>query len=74
MPGHNESESSSPRTGTLCLSRREGERILIGDNVVIEVTKIRGNQVALAINAPKDTPVHREEIYNRIKSGAKAPR
>lgn len=74
MPAHNESESSS-RHGTLILTRSIGEVIVIGDDTArVVVLGVKGNQVRLGITADKDTPVHREEIYNRIKSGAKAPR
>ncbi|MES2822460.1 MAG: carbon storage regulator CsrA [Pseudomonadota bacterium] len=51
----------------LILTRRIGETIIIGDDVNITVLGVNGNQVRLGINAPKDTPVHREEIYNKIK-------
>lgn len=52
----------------LILTRRIGETIIIGDDVNISVLGINGNQVRIGINAPKDTPVHREEIYNKIQS------
>lgn len=51
----------------LILTRRIGETIIIGDNVTISVLGIKGNQVRIGVNAPKDVSVHREEIYNRIK-------
>ena len=51
----------------LILTRRVGESLMIGDNVDITVLGIRGNQVRIGINAPKDVSVHREEIYDRIK-------
>lgn len=51
----------------LILTRRVGETIVIGDNVVITVLGIKGNQARIGINAPKDLPVHREEIYQRIQ-------
>ena len=50
----------------LILTRRVGESLMIGDNVDITVLGIRGNQVRIGINAPKDVSVHREEIYDRI--------
>ncbi len=52
----------------LILTRRIGEALIIGDDVNITVLGIKGNQVRLGINAPKDVSVHREEIYLRIKN------
>ncbi len=51
----------------LILTRRVGETIVIGDDVIITVLGIKGNQVRIGINAPKDVSVHREEIYQRIQ-------
>ncbi len=51
----------------LILTRRISESIIIGDNVKITVLGVKGNQVRLGIDAPKDLSVHREEIYERIK-------
>jgi carbon storage regulator len=51
----------------LILTRRIGETLNIGDDVQVTVFGVKGNQVWLGINAPKDVPVHREEIYERIK-------
>ena len=52
----------------LILTRRVGETIMIGDAVVmVTVLGVKGSQVRIGINAPKSVPVHREEIYERIK-------
>ena len=51
----------------LILTRRIGETLNIGDDVRVTVLGVRGNQVRIGINAPKDVPVHREEIYEKIK-------
>ena len=51
----------------LILTRRVGETLMIGDSVSVTVLGVKGNQVSLGINAPKDVAVHREEIYERIR-------
>lgn len=51
----------------LILTRRMGEKIVIGDNVHITMLGVRGNQVRLGIEAPPNVSVHREEIYERIR-------
>ena len=50
----------------LVLTRKLGEGIVIGDGIRVTVMDIRGKQVKLAIDAPKEVTVHREEIYQRI--------
>lgn len=52
----------------LILTRKIGEVLLVGDNVEITVLNIRGNQVKLGVNAPKEISVHRQEIYDKIKA------
>ena len=52
----------------LVLTRRINETLLIGDDVKITVLGVKGNQIRLGIDAPKDVTVHREEVYNRIQA------
>ncbi|MCB1869999.1 MAG: carbon storage regulator CsrA [Gammaproteobacteria bacterium] len=51
----------------LILTRRVGETLMIGDEVTVTVLGVKGNQVRIGVNAPRDVTVHREEIYERIK-------
>lgn len=51
----------------LVLSRLRDESIIIGDNIVITVVDIRGDKVRLGIQAPKEIPVHRQEVYEAIQ-------
>ncbi len=62
----------------LILTRRVGETVMIGDEVTVTVLGVKGNQVRIGINAPKNVAVHREEIFERIKreqhdGGGEAP-
>ncbi len=51
----------------LILTRRVGETLMVGDDVTVTVLGVKGNQVRIGVNAPKNVAVHREEIYERIK-------
>jgi len=51
----------------LILTRKVGETLVIGDDITMTVLGVKGNQVRIGINAPRDVSVHREEIYRRIK-------
>jgi carbon storage regulator len=51
----------------LILTRRVGETVVIGDDVTVTVLGVKGNQVRLGVNAPREVSVHREEIFERIK-------
>ncbi|VAY02363.1 Carbon storage regulator [Arsenophonus endosymbiont of Aleurodicus dispersus] len=51
----------------LILTRRVGEMLMIGDEVTITVLGVKGNQVRIGVNAPKEVSVHREEVYQRIQ-------
>ena len=59
----------------LILTRRSGEKIIIGDNVTVTVLGVRAHQVLIGVEAPREIPVHREEVYQRIlKERADGPK
>lgn len=57
----------------LILTRRVGETLMIGEDVTVTVLGVKGNQVRIGINAPKEVAVHREEIFQRIKHEHETP-
>lgn len=57
----------------LILSRRVGETLMIGDDIEVTVLGVKGNQVQIGVKAPRDVPVHREEIYERIQHERQVP-
>jgi carbon storage regulator len=57
----------------LILTRRIGETVIIGENITMTVLGVKGNQVRLGINAPRDVTVHREEIFLRIRREQEVP-
>jgi carbon storage regulator len=58
---------SSRRNAVLIITRRPGERIMLGDDVVVEVIEVRGTSVRVGIAAPRSLPVYREEIWQTLK-------
>ncbi len=58
----------------LILTRRVGESLMIGEEITITVLGVKGNQVRIGVDAPRDVAVHREEIFNRIQDGDEPPK
>lgn len=58
----------------LILTRRVGESIMVGEEITVSVLGVKGNQVRVGVNAPKEVAVHREEIYERIQREEEAAR
>jgi carbon storage regulator len=56
----------------LILSRQRDESVMIGDDIIVTVTEIRGDKVRLGFAAPKEIPVHRKEVYDTLQRKAKA--
>jgi carbon storage regulator len=52
----------------LILTRKANETLIVGDDVTVTILGVKGNQVRIGVNAPKEISVHREEVYNRIKA------
>jgi carbon storage regulator len=61
---------SSRRNAVLIITRRPGERIMLGDDVVVEVIEVKGGSVRIGIAAPRSMPVYREEIWQALKEKA----
>tara|TARA_R110002110_G_scaffold415854_1_gene658309 strand:+ start:41073 stop:41270 length:198 start_codon:yes stop_codon:yes gene_type:complete len=57
----------------LIISRRTGESLMVGDDVVVTVLGVKGNQVQIGVTAPRDQAVHREEIYQKVKRDQSTP-
>jgi carbon storage regulator len=66
-PRKSEKWKEREKEAMLILTRRVGETLMIGDEVTVTVLGVKGNQVRIGVNAPRDVAVHREEIYERIK-------
>ncbi len=56
----------------LVLSRKSGQCVVIGDEITVMILKVRGSQVKLGISGPKNIPIHREEVYQKIAKEARS--
>ena len=56
----------------LILTRRIGEKLMIGDDISVTILGVKGNQVRIGVHAPEDVAIHREEIYDRVRDEAEA--
>jgi len=61
------------RTGMLVLSRKKNESIVINNDITVTVVEIRGDKVRLGIAAPKEVPIHRQEVYEALKGRGSDP-
>ncbi|NIS07120.1 MAG: carbon storage regulator CsrA [Gammaproteobacteria bacterium] len=57
----------------LILTRKIGEEIVIGENILVKVLGVRSGQVKIGVQAPRELPVHRQEVLERIRSGDAGP-
>ncbi|WP_269476185.1 carbon storage regulator CsrA [Pseudomonas parafulva] len=57
----------------MILSRHPGQTLMVGDNIQVTIIEVKGNQVRIGIQAPKEVDVHRQEIYERIRAGLPKP-
>ncbi len=58
----------------LILTRKVGERLMIGDDIAVTVLSVKGNQVRVGVQAPASIAVHREEVYDRIQNERNGPK
>jgi carbon storage regulator len=64
---HSRSESKEQGRPMLILTRRVGETLMIGDEITVTIVGVNANQIRLGFEAPKEIPVHREEVYVRLQ-------
>ena len=61
-------------TGNLVLTRKTGQKVMIGDEVIVEILQAKEGEVRILFSAPENIPVHREEVYKRIRDEANEQR